>query len=68
MKHISTSLLASCLIANMGLVAVAQTETTTTSSEKNATSTEKKSKHCGFRKHRLRNIFKKSKKTDTTTK
>jgi hypothetical protein len=68
MKHIRASLLASCLIANLGLVAVAQTDTTTTStsSEKTAT-TQKKAKPSGFHKHRLKNIFKKSSKTESTT-
>jgi hypothetical protein len=66
MKHIRASLLASCLIANLGLVAVAQTDTTATSSEK-TTTTQKKAKHSGFRKHRLKNIFKKSSKTESTT-
>ncbi len=67
MKHIRASLLASCLIANLGLVAVAQTDTSTTSTSTAKTTTEKKSKHCGFRKHRLKNIFKKSSKTESTT-
>ncbi len=69
MKHISTSLLASCLIANLGLVAVAQTSdtTTTSTSSKQSTTTQKKSKHFGFRKHRLSKLFKKSDKTESTT-
>ncbi len=66
MKHIRASLLASCLIANLGLVAVAQTDTTTTTSNSEKTTTTKKQgKHCGFRKHRLKNVFKKSTKTET---
>jgi hypothetical protein len=68
MKHIGTSLLASCLIANLGLVVVAQTsDTTTTTSSSQQTTTQKKGKHHGFRKHSLKKLFKKSEKTDSTT-
>ena len=65
MKHISRSLLASCLIANLGLAAIAQTSDTSTTSTTEQTTTKKKGH--GLRKHRLKKLFKKSEKTENTT-
>ena len=63
-QAVRTYLLAGCLIANLGVVAFAQTDSSTTTSTNTAqTTTTKKGKHCWKRKCRLKKLFHKKSST-----